>query len=222
MRYLGLALYAEGPTDYRFLTPLLRRLADDLCLNEGNEVIEISEVWPVDAPPECEDSDRASRIREAALAARGAFNVLFVHADGAGNPEAAREHNIAPGAQQIAIHFAEDEARIVAVVPVRETEAWTLADGDALRGAFGTTLEDASLGLPHPPREVESIQDPKQVLNEVFVRVVGRPHRRRRAAQYLEAIGIRMSLQQLRRVPAFARLENDLRDALHGLGYLRD
>jgi hypothetical protein len=108
------------------------------------------------------------------------------------------------------------------VVPVRETEAWTLADGDALRGAFGTTLGDTSLGLPYPPHKVESIRDPREVLHEALLRVVGRPHRRRRPAQFLEAIGIRVGLQQLRRVPAFARLDDDLRDALHRLGYLRN
>ena len=32
MHYLGLALYAEGPTDYYFLRPLLPRLCEDICL----------------------------------------------------------------------------------------------------------------------------------------------------------------------------------------------
>jgi hypothetical protein len=32
MRYLGLAIFAEGPTDYRFLPPVLRRATEDLCL----------------------------------------------------------------------------------------------------------------------------------------------------------------------------------------------
>ena len=31
MQYLGLALYAEGKTDYRFLRPLLLRLCLSAC-----------------------------------------------------------------------------------------------------------------------------------------------------------------------------------------------
>ena len=31
MHYLGLALYAEGRTDDRFLGPVLRRLCEEVC-----------------------------------------------------------------------------------------------------------------------------------------------------------------------------------------------
>jgi hypothetical protein len=211
---------AEGPTDYRFLSPLLRRVVDDLCLRRGSELIEISDVLPLDAPPDCQETERGPRIREAALAARGAFSVLFVHSDGAGDAERARAHLVAPASEEIAAHFKEGEVGVVAVVPVRETEAWALADGDALRGAFGTTLDDDALGLPGNPREVESIRDPKQALEQAFLRVVGKPRARRKAAHHLEAISVRIRLEQLRRVPAFRRLEEDLGTSLVELGYL--
>jgi hypothetical protein len=221
MRYLGLALFAEGPTDYRFLSTLLRRLAEDRCLRRGREIIEISEVLPLDAPAGCQERDRGPRIREAALAARGAFSILFIHSDGAGDPDGARAWNVAPAAEEIASRFEATEARVVAVIPVRETEAWTLTDGDALRGAFGTNLDDATLGLPGQPKEVEAIRDPKQALAEAFLRVVGKGRRRRAVAQLLEAISLRVRLERLRRVPAFRRLEEDLDQALTELGYLQ-
>jgi len=43
MHYLGLALYAEGRTDYYFLRPLLLRLCEDICLNEANQAVEFGE-----------------------------------------------------------------------------------------------------------------------------------------------------------------------------------
>jgi Domain of unknown function (DUF4276) len=141
MRYLALALYAEGPTDYRFLSPILRRVADDLCLREAAEPVSIrEEVLALDAPKGERFTDRASRILAAAKAADGAFDILFVHADGAGDPRRARDERVQP-----AIHLMTAERPgwsdgVVAVVPVRETEAWALADGDALRAAFGTNL----------------------------------------------------------------------------------
>ncbi|WP_158516729.1 hypothetical protein [Scytonema hofmannii] len=47
------------------------------------------------------------------------------------------------------------------VVPIREMEAWALVDGDALRGAFGTVLDDSALGISTRLREVEGIFEPK-------------------------------------------------------------
>ena len=62
MRYLGLALYAEGPTDYRFLSSLLRRLVESLCARLASDIIEVSEVLPLDAPADCKETARGGRI----------------------------------------------------------------------------------------------------------------------------------------------------------------
>ena len=45
-------------------------------------------------------------------------------------------------------------------------EAWALADGEALRSAFGTVLDDRELGVPAKARDVETILDPHQVPGE--------------------------------------------------------
>lgn len=112
--------------------------------------------------------------------------------------------------------------RGVAVVPARVTEAWALADGDALRGAFGTTLDDEGLGIPDRPQEVERIADPKQALDHALGEAVGGSRRRRhQVSTYLNAIGERVGLARLRSVPAYRRFEGDLRAALRQLGYIR-
>jgi hypothetical protein len=221
MRYLGLALYAEGPTDYRFLPPILRRLADELCLQAAEEVVEVSDVLPLDAPEAYKDHGRATRILEAARAAWGAFSILFVHTDGGGDPEAAFRARIEPAAQAVAQQLGGGENCAVAVVPVRETEAWALADGAALRGAFGTTLDDAALGLPGHPHEVERLPDPKQTLRAAFAQVLGRRRGKRKVSHHLEAISQRVGLDRLRQVPAFARFEAELSSALVALGFLK-
>src|SRR5713101_5245184 len=101
MRYLGLALYTEGPTDDRFLPPILLRLTNDLCLRWAVEDVEISDVLPLEAPPQARKEDRATRILEAARSVRGAFSILFVHADGGGDPEAAFRERIEPAVRKI-------------------------------------------------------------------------------------------------------------------------
>ena len=58
MHYLGLALFAEGSTDHRFLRPLLYRLCDELCLGSLTAV-EVSEVLELHTPAGLKDRPRA-------------------------------------------------------------------------------------------------------------------------------------------------------------------
>jgi hypothetical protein len=226
VQYLGLALFAEGPTDYRFLPPVLRRTTEELCSMEGRTTVAISEeVLKLNLylPQEYRDADLATKILEAAKTAKGAYNILFIHTDGAGNPEDAYNQRVQPAKERIAAEVSSQLERTVGVVPVREMEAWTLVDGDALRHAFGAVLDDKALGIPPRPVEVEGILDPKQTLNQAYANVVGAKRRRRTtAADFFEVIGERVQLSRLRQVPAFGRFEQELRTALVELNYLSE
>lgn len=220
MRYLGLALFAEGITDHRFLAPILRRVTEDLCLQFASDIVEIGEVVELHTPAQHRGENRETRILEAAREARGAYGILFIHTDGAGDPDSALKERVQPAAQWIAHELTREYERTVAVVPVRETEAWALVDGDALRAAFGTMLDDMSLGIPRRPREVERVLNPKQILNQAFANVIGtRRLKKKKAEAFLDAIGERVRLVRLREVLAFQRFERDLQAALLGLGY---
>ncbi len=211
MRYLGLALFAEGSTDYRFLPPVLRRATEDLCLRDARSTVEVGEVLGLYTPDDYRDADLATQILEAAREAFDAFSILFIHTDGAGEP----------AAQRIAAELSGQQNRTVGVVPVREMEAWTLVDPDALRGAFGTVLDDSALGIPTKAREVEGILDPKQALEQVYGKVVGGRRRgKRKVTEFFDAIGERARLERLRDVPAYQRFEQELGMALVELGYL--
>ena len=221
MRYLGLALFAEGPTDHRFLHPLLHRLADELCLQAGQEIVEIGEVIELHSPAQTKKEDRETRILEAARAAWGAFHILFLHSDGGGDPVAAVQERVQPAATRITGEPESDRVRTVAVVPVRETEAWALADGDALRTSLGTVLDDQALGLPEKRHEIESITDPKQFLQQIYAKVIGKKARKKRAANILNVLGERIGFHCLREMSAFTRFEEEFRKALEDLGFLR-
>lgn len=211
MRYLGLALFAEGSTDYRFLPPVLRRATEDLCLRDARSTVEVGEVLGLYTPDDYRDADLATQILKAAREAFDAFSILFIHTDGAGEP----------AAQRIAAELFGQQNRTVGVVPVREMEAWTLVDPDALRGAFGTVLDDSALGIPTKAREVEGILDPKQALEQVYGKVVGGRRRgKRKVTEFFDAIGERVRLERLRDLPAYQRFEQELGMALVELGYL--
>jgi hypothetical protein len=221
MRYLGLALYAEGPTDYRFLSPILRRLADDLCL-EAVDKVEIGEVFPLDAPEKDRRSDRANRILSAAKAGDGAFDILFIHADGGSDPIRKHAEQIQPAIELMKRENPRWVEGTVAVVPVRETEAWALADGDALRTAFGSNLENDRLGLPSRIAGVESVIDPERSLRQAYEVATGRkPSGYGRAPGMYSILGEEIRLDCLRQLSAFRGFEEALHQTLRALRYLR-
>jgi hypothetical protein len=173
------------------------------------------------SPEDVEHEDRRTRILEAAKRADDTFHILFIHTDGGGDEDRARRERITPAVEAIAGTLEGGVDRTVAVVPVREMEAWALADGDALRAAFGTHLSNAQLGIPTRPQDVEALADPKQTLEMALAAAVGGGRRRKKlASDFLEAIGERAKLTELRQVPAFKIVEADLEKALRNLGFL--
>lgn len=218
MPYLGLALFAEGGSDHHFLRPLLRRATESACLLDGSAPVELGDVLELHSPRELTGEDRATRIAAAAREARGAWHLLFVHTDAGGDPEKARRERIDPAAALVHGDQLFGNSRVVGVLPVRETEAWALADGDAVRFAFGTNRSNEDLGLVRRPRDVERVLDPKAMLQEAYRKAVGRPRRASRTSPgFLDIIGERASLDVLREVPSYALFEDALRQALRHL-----
>jgi hypothetical protein len=92
MIYHCAGLYAEGPTDYRFLCLLITRLVHDLCAGSAY----VADTAGIDAP----NSKRLRREERVAAAVDEYWEqctLFIVHGDGAGDPEAARQHLIDPG-----------------------------------------------------------------------------------------------------------------------------
>lgn len=220
MQYLGLALYAEGSTDYQFLCPLLLRLCESACA-QAAQPVEIGGVLPLDDTHAMRAAPRGERIAQAAQEAAGAWNLLFVHADADGDAERALRERVTPGLGRVR-DAARPRAEGVAVVPVQETEAWVLADGDALRAVFGSTLTDNALGLPAHVAAIEHLAEPKLALQEAFLAT--RPNGRRAragATPLFNALGEQVALDRLRALPSFRTLELDLHMALQRLQILK-
>lgn len=223
MLYLGLALFAEGPSDHSLLSPLLRRVCESLCASRGRAPVEIpDEVLRLRSPRRVKEQDRASRILEAAKDALGAWSILFVHTDGGCNVHKARIERVEPGLDLVAAELGERVGRGIGVIPVRETEAWAMVDGEALRRAFGVSLKDSELGIPERARDVESIQDPKRSLDDAWKAAKGKRRRKARSdtPAFLQLVGERIRLDLLQQVPAFQVFQNDLIDGLEKLGFL--
>lgn len=220
MHYLGLALYAEGPTDYYFLRPLLLRLCIDICVHQADSPVEFNEDFiALDDPAHARGAARHQRIVEAAKQARGAWRIVFVHTDGSGDPAHTRQRLVQPTLEGLQRECAGQGVG-VAVIPIRETEAWALADGDALRHAFSTTKSNAELNVPDIGL-VEALADPKARLTQVHLATnpTGRS-RRAGTSPRLATLGEAVSLSRLRQLPGFRVLESELIAALVQLNVL--
>jgi hypothetical protein len=107
--------------------------------------------------------------------------------------------------------------RYITIAPCHETEAWVLADPQAVTAALGYGGSPDSIGLPGDPNQAERLVDPKAVLAEAVYQV----RERRRpfdANQIFPAIAQRQSLRILRNARSFTAFEIDLVAALTDLG----
>jgi Domain of unknown function (DUF4276) len=217
--YLTTALYAEGRTDYDFLGPLIIRVAGQLCAASAVD-FDSHPVYPIDAPTYRGPDGRAGRVLEAVREYADQIYILFIHSDGAGDRDEAVERNVRPAVERVAAELDWKDKRTVPIVPVRETEAWALADGDALWAVFRTRKTDAELGLPGKVAAVESIADPKQTFETAY-QIATKRRGRRKASDFLELLGENIRLDCLQAVPSFARFSEELRVALRDLHFIR-
>lgn len=196
-------LLTEGRTDDRILPRLLERSADEVCARAVKTSVDVGEVIvvrPRPGPPNVDD------IVAEAIKNDGAFNVLLVHRDIGASRERSEREWIDPIRDAWAT--AGRSEKLVVAAPVRETEAWALVDGDALREVFGVNWTDDKMKLPALPRLVEKIEDPKQILENIREQIS------RRSTDYYARLGDLIRLERLRLVPSFQAWEAELEEAL--------
>ncbi|SNY12270.1 DUF4276 family protein [Paractinoplanes atraurantiacus] len=209
MRYLASALISEGVSDDRFLPFLLYRALEEICLTRFEDPVDVDQVTVLrhlQRPPNVPEI--LGLVEENA----DTFHLVFVHRDRGANADRVRDEWIAP---LIKAWGRSRSERLVPVVPVRETEAWLLADGAALRAALGVQWSDAEMGVPARPKDVEAIADPKIPIGRL-ARRRGRP-----IEDFFEEIAESISLDVLRKVPSFDAFEQQTVEALADMGYRR-
>ncbi len=196
------ALYAEGPTDYYFLLPLLNRLVRTIAAELFPGANEVEGTLGIDSAGE--QSKRADRIAAAVREHEDLIDFLVIHADGAGDPEVARREQVEPGIEVARSAIPEKPLPAIPCIPVRELEAWLLVDARVFGEQLGLSVE-----LPvAPDREL----DPKQTLHDLLDR------RRRRPEGYYTLFGEEVGLAELRRLSAFRVFEDELTELIRSFG----
>ena len=216
MRYLSLALFAEGESDHGFLQGVLFRLTFETANRLSESAVEISESFTRGRPYVGGES-RVQRIERAfgGALSTSTINLLFIHADGDSDAPAALRERIEPCISYIQMRFPTVEFECVPVIPVRASEAWALADPNAVIAEFGTKKSAPELGIDFQQGALEKLQDPKMVLKRIHDIVGGR--RRKKGHLIPAGLGNRIELNSLRSLPAFRRLESELESSLRRL-----
>lgn len=123
---LLLALYAEGPSDNRFLPPIIQGTAQDITAQHGPiDVLDLTIISK-------KQGTREECILRAAREACGC-HALIVHSDADdGTPDRAYEERILPGFNLVSQSIEKVCKDLIPIIPVQMIEAWMLADHNAL------------------------------------------------------------------------------------------
>jgi hypothetical protein len=107
---------------------------------------------------------------------------------------------------------------LVAVGPVRETEAWMLADVSTLANVLGVAEQEVRRCLPQRRHQVESIPDPKELLAKLLGSARGRK-RREAVQECFMRLAEEIPITSLRELPSFRQWWEATRKALEDFGF---
>ena len=197
MTTLACTLLADGASD-RVLEPVLRWLLDTHCPYATD--LQFAEYLP--------GNPKGLAARMVTAIDQYPCELLFVHRDAeSGRPEV-RQREIDEAWASIL-----GGRHLVAIIPVRMTEAWLLLDEAAIRSASGNSNGTMPLTLPGAAR-LESLKDPKEYLFDALRTASGHSAGRLKAfspeARRHRVAELMFSFEPLRALPSFLRLEAQL------------
>lgn len=208
-----IAFCGEGKTDHYALPHLLRRIVEDILISRNAE---IEVVQPLDYPlPDLNGQGVANQYRSLANKATGAHLICVHHDAGNLTLQERRRLNFEPGAAAVG-PGGKRRPVFIPVIPVREMEAWLLADTAAIEDVVGDV--PSNVPLPSTHRDLERLQDPKLILSAI---IEAQTHHLSDHAVLLEALAEELDLQALSALPAVQSLRRELEEGLTRQGFLR-
>jgi hypothetical protein len=224
MSQVTLALYVEGSTDGNFLPQIIKRTTDIILAQHGRPDIEV----PL---PDCQwkkpanIAKRAECILHIARKTAG-YHALIIHSDG---DDRGYEQTIAelfqPGKNHVLSASIHENVCIdlVPLIPVRMTEAWMLADPDAICTVLGKKAEARALGIPTKAKLVEKELKPKATLEQIIQVAYPQQSRdwKRFKAKLYNQLGSEISLKRLSDVSSYQQFVEDMTATLQTLNFIQ-
>ena len=145
-------------------------------------------------------------------------DILFVHRDAEKHPLKSRVDEVTEAWRKIKESTSTES--MITVIPVRMTEAWLLFDEDSIKIAAGNPNNSKSLSLP-PFQWIERLTDPKATLYQK-IREASALHGRKLAKLKIPnrvhvLVDNIADFSPLRALPAFQKLEEDIKTTLANL-----
>lgn len=215
--FLAWSAFYEGITDAAYLNVIIPRLLDTILLMEGSHYVTVPETPALTFGLLSRDIEH---VAEEMCQGKEAYHLVFIHADTGGRALAAGIRSRREAYAEAASTLCNlPQEGVVFVSPRHETEAWALAEPDAICRALGYRGDIDDLNLPRSGREADRIVDPKAVLERAACWMSGRSYRR--ISGLLTSIAQEQSIEALQTSPSFQRFESNVRAALIAYGFLR-
>lgn len=221
MEELRLALYAEGTTDEQFLPSILQRTCEQLIAKNNQTAMNI-----LDPKVIAKNKNIAKRDESILQAARDAFDfhILVIHADADSHTqERALQERFQPGHKLVQLSNEQVCKNLVPIVPIYMTEAWLLADNDALRQVIGTNMKAQELGLLQKAKLIETDSNPKQTLKNIVQKAYANRSKRHQQVDLsiiYRSLGRSIRLEQLGNLKAYNQFVYDLTATLQKLALI--
>ncbi|MGB0787930.1 MAG: hypothetical protein ACPGQR_00175 [Marinirhabdus sp.] len=219
IKQLIIGLACEGPTDYRFLTSIIKRTYENVVL-EYTTNVEILDIQII----KIQKKSFIEYTYDAVIEGTNNFGmlVLCLHADAdSATDESTFQNKIIPAIKNIQ-NKKENICKIITpIVPVRMTEAWMLADGECFKEEIGSTNNTMSdLGITRRP---ESMADPKSTIsNAISIAFLDKPARRKKPeiSELYLPIGQKCNLDKLEKLDSYVKFKKAVRVSLEKLNYI--
>lgn len=216
---ITIGLATEGPTDIRFLHNIVLRTFEEVAFECQGEI----EVFEPIILGKTSGTFIEAVIEIAKSAKRQGIMALCIHSDAdASDDRVIRTTKFKPAKEALAL-TGEDQAcnNLVAIIPVRMTEAWMLADQEVLLEELGTDKSINELGLDRPS---EQIVDPKDSITQAIrIAFEHLPRRRRpdlKIGDLYLPLGQKIRLSELERLNSFRAFKEEVRESFKKLNYL--
>lgn len=203
--FLTIAYLTEGPTDQRFLAPVIQRTFDQL-VREANFSIDVEALIYI-----CKSTVAAATSFKELIEG---YDIVCIHVDADKQPlKEVNDTRYIPVVD--ALNTVASKTKFVPVIPVRMTEAWMLADETLLKEELQTSKSYSELGIS---KEIEAIADPKKIIVKA-IKIADQSRTKKQRNQLVignlyEPFGQEVNLTQLERFPSYQKFKEAARQAL--------
>lgn len=218
MKYLGWAVFYEGKSDAFYLDVLIPKILRDVIANSnGGDIVEVPDQPSAKLGANGRD---VNSVAKEACEFSDAFELLFIHSDKGGRGlQKTLDARSKAYCEAIEKECGIPHTQCVCITPKHETEAWILADPNAVLDSVGIVGEPTDFDLPSAPKEAEKLKDPKSAFQNALDKMNVRP--RSRASSFLfPAIANRQNLQEVYRMSEIRALRDQVQASLTSLGFV--